>query len=84
MAELIINDKKNDIADGESIASLCEQEGVIFSCNNGVCGSCQIKILEGAENLSELTEEEKAFGMDLHTRLACMVCIQKGIVKITF
>ena len=84
MAKLIFGDKEHELPNGASIAEICEQEGVPFNCNTGVCGSCQIKILEGAENLNELTSEELDLGMDRHKRLACRCSIQKGVVKVTY
>jgi len=84
LAKLIIDQIEYEILDGESISKICQQAGVRFDCNTGVCGSCHIKILEGAENLSELTQEETDLGMDQDNRLACQCHIKTGIVKITF
>ncbi len=84
MAILIINNKEYKVPDGSPIADACHQEGLVFDCNTGVCGQCQISVLEGAENLSGLTDEEKDLGLDAETRLGCLCAIQKGTVKITF
>ncbi len=84
MAKLIIDNNGYDLDDNSSIFKICEQDGVPFECNNGVCGSCHIKILEGEENLSDLTEEELDLGMDKSNRLACQCRIKYGVVRITF
>jgi len=84
MAKVIINGSEYEVKDGEGIASPCEQAGVPFNCNSGVCGSCIVKVLEGAENLGELTEEEIDLSLDQNTRLACVCVIKSSTVKLTF
>ena len=84
MAKLIIDDEEHDIPDGQSIDATCEGAGIPFSCNSGVCGTCQIEILEGAENLGELNEEESELGMDRNNRLSCQCAIKSGMVKVTY
>ena len=84
MAKLIIDNVTYDIPDGDSIAQACETAGVLFSCNSGVCGSCQIKILEGPENLNKLKPEEIELGLDRNHRLGCQCRILSGTVKATY
>lgn len=84
MAKLIIDDKEHILPDGTKIDAICEQSGIPFSCNSGVCATCQIEVLEGAENLSELNDEENDLGMDRNHRLSCQCAIKGGIVKITY
>ena len=84
MAKLIIDNIEYELEDGSKIAEVCENAGVPFNCNTGVCGSCQIRVLEGAENLDDLHEEEIDFGLDVNNRLSCLCVIKKGTVKITF
>lgn len=81
MAKFIIDNVEHDIPDGKAVAEICEKSGVPFSCNSGVCGTCQIAILEGAENLSELNQEELDLGMDARNRLACQCSVKCGTVK---
>lgn len=76
--------KEVEIKDGSEIKGACERLGVHFSCCNGNCGSCMIDILDGAENLSELTDAEKLFVSDKKHRLACQCKIKSGNVKIDF
>lgn len=77
---------EHSIIDGEGIAECCEEAGVPFACTEGVCGTCVIEVVDGAENLSEPTQEERDFlGEDTcGERLACQCRIKKGNVTITF
>ena len=84
MAKLIIDNVEYDVADGDPIDEICENAGIPFSCNSGVCGTCQIEILEGAENLNELNDEEEELGMDRNNRLSCQCKILGGKVKVTY
>lgn len=75
-----------EIEDGEKIAEFCEEAGVPFACTEGVCGTCVIEVVDGHENLSEVTQEETDFlGEDTcGERLACQCRIKQGNVTITF
>ena len=86
MAKLVLNDDEEVIVpDGERIASSCEEAGVPFACEEGVCGTCVIEVEEGMENLSPFTQEEEDFlGEEENERLACQCKIRSGTVKINF
>jgi ferredoxin len=84
MAKLIIDGKEFELPDGARIDETCENIGIPFSCNSGVCGTCQIRVVEGAENLSDLNGEENILGMDKNTRLSCQCSIKSGTVKISY
>jgi len=84
MAKIIIDNITYEVADGEAIAQVAESAGIPFSCNTGVCGTCQIEVQEGAENLNELNREEQELAMDHTHRLSCQCKILKGIVKVTY
>lgn len=84
MAKLIIDNITYEIPDGQPIVQACESASIPFSCNSGVCGSCQIKVLEGAENLNELNKEEMELNLDREHRLGCQCKILSGTVKITY
>lgn len=75
-----------ELPDGAPIAEVCEEAGVPFACTEGVCGTCVIQIVEGAENLSEPTQEEKEFlGEETKKeRLACQCRIMHGKVIVNF
>ena len=82
MATINLDGKKIEIGDNKAIKDACEKLEVPFGCRVGICGVCKITILEGMENLSELTNEEKDKNLDNNQRLACQVKIKQGVVKI--
>ena len=84
MAKLIIDGAEYEIPNGGKLDATCERAGIPFSCNSGVCGTCQIEVLEGRENLGELNKEELDLGMDRNNRLSCQCVIKNGTVKITY
>ncbi len=84
MAKLFIDNIEYDVADGTQIAEVAEKAGIPFSCNSGVCATCQIEVREGEENLGELNQEEKDLGMDRIHRLSCQCIIKGGVVKVTY
>jgi ferredoxin len=84
MGKIIFEDKEEIVEDGKSINKACENFGVSFGCYSGLCGSCEIEILEGEDNLSELTDEEENLRISKPKRLACMCNLKHGNVKIKF
>jgi ferredoxin len=87
MGKLIFENsgEERDVEDGQAIAEICEEQGVPFACTEGVCGTCVIEVLEGMENLSPVTQEEKDFlGEQDRERLACQCKMKGGCVKLTF
>ncbi|NTV04973.1 MAG: (2Fe-2S)-binding protein [Chlorobiaceae bacterium] len=58
-----------------------------FCGGNGICQTCYVKVIEGSELLSPLSEEEKALLSDNliveGTRMACMATVEKpGTIKV--
>jgi ferredoxin len=84
MAKIIIDNIEYEVPDGQQVAAACETAGIPFSCNSGVCGTCQIEVLEGADNLGELNREEMELAMDRNHRLGCQCVIKCGVVKVTY
>lgn len=87
MAKLVFisTNEEKELPDGSSIIEPCEAAGVPFACTEGVCGTCVINVVEGMDNLSAFTQEERDFlGDPADERLACQCKIQSGIVKIAF
>ena len=85
MAELILNGEEFQLEDGSPIKEKCEEAGIPFACEEGVCGTCVIEVVEGMENLSDFTQEELDFlGEQDFERLACQCKIKNGCVKIKF
>jgi len=74
--------KEIEVAEGNYIRKAAEELGVQFCCNIGMCGSCIIKIEEGEDNLTDLTQEEKDMDMNKKKRLACQCRMGKGDVVI--
>ena len=84
MAKIIIDNIEYEVEDGKQVAEACETAGIPFSCNSGVYGTCQIEILEGAENLNEFNREENELAQDRNHRLGCQCKILSGVVKVTY
>lgn len=84
MATLSLNDQDINIPDGEKIVTFIEEAGVPIGCSNGVCGTCEIEVLEGMDNLSARNQEEEDLGMEGNRRLGCQCTINAGAVKITY
>jgi ferredoxin len=83
MGQLLTSGGKSaEIENGKGIKEAAREFDVPFGCENGVCGTCQVQIMEGAENLSELNEQEIDMGLDKDNRLCCQAKIRQGIVKI--
>ena len=86
MARLVFNKTEEiEVQDGAPIKTACEEFGVPFACEEGVCGTCVIEVEEGMENLSSFTQEEEDFlGQMGCERLACQCKIKSGLVKVKF
>ena len=81
MATLELGDKKTQLKTGP-IMQAAEELGVPFSCREGLCGTCKVKILEGQENLEDKNDKEKNMNLEENERLCCQAKIKKGNVKI--
>lgn len=70
-----------DVSPGENMldAALDRDVGIDFSCLEGLCDSCEVKVLVGVENISPPTQEEfDMLGEDdvkSGKRLACQVVV---------
>ena len=82
MAALYCNGKEIGIEDGAPLKEACRAIGVPFGCEHGVCGTCQIDIVSGAEHLFPLNDAEKDMGLDETHRLGCQCRIKEGTVAI--
>lgn len=75
-----------ELPNDSPIIEASQEAGVPFGCENGLCGTCCITILKGAQNLSDPNEQETDFFGSGNTkeRLACQVRIKCGEVEATF
>ncbi|MFH1218368.1 MAG: 2Fe-2S iron-sulfur cluster-binding protein [Candidatus Peregrinibacteria bacterium] len=76
-----------EVSEGVDLKTVTRDNGwpIVYGCEDGVCGTCVIKIESGAENLSEVTEQEKQtleiMGLDsAKYRLACQCKVQGDCV----
>jgi ferredoxin len=77
-----------EVAEGANLKDTTKEKGwpIVYGCEDGMCGTCIIKVTEGKENISPIEEKEKntlnVMGMDDgEHRLACQ-CKIKGDVTI--
>lgn len=85
MANLISNNGKKEVKDNDNfdLMDKSEELGVAFGCQDGRCGSCRVEVVEGMDNLTSRTENEKdILGEDDKNRLLCQCKIKEGVVKI--
>jgi ferredoxin len=73
-----------EVEDGGNLAKACEKFGLVTACEDGLCGTCMVNIIDGEENLSELTPQEKDLERDKKHRLGCQCKIKKGTVTVDF
>lgn len=74
-----------DVAAGENMldAALDREVGVDFSCREGLCDSCAVRVIEGIGNITPPTQEEfDMLGDDVNSglRLACQVKVNGPVV----
>jgi ferredoxin len=90
MARIIINNKAVSADTGENLLDLAKLQPahIGFVCGgNGLCGTCEIKVLQGAENLTKPTRVERewlnAQRIEEGYRLACQTMVKgEGTVQI--
>jgi ferredoxin len=84
MAKLLRDDTEIEIKDGESIIDAAKKLGVSFGCQSGLCGACNIIVLDGHDNLTPKSVTEEQMGLPRDNRLACQCKIKHGLVKIRY
>ncbi len=84
MGKVIIEGREKEVPDGESIIPACEELGVTFGCQDGICGTCIVEVQEGMEALSERNQAEIDMGLDQNQRLACQCRMKGGNVKLKY
>ena len=80
----------HEIEDGSQLIDICDELAVSlsFGCTEGSCGVCELTVVDGNQNLSKITDEEKEYLLpeDLQAgmRLGCQLKIRRGDVTITW
>ncbi len=79
-----INGISAEVVDGSGIREASESLGVLIGCQEGVCGTCEVRVVKGKENLTPPTEAEKAMKIDFKggKRLACQCRLKHGTVEL--
>ena len=78
------------IEDGSRLIEICDEIDVSlsFGCTEGSCGVCELTVLDGRDNLSKITDEEKNYllpeDLEEGMRLGCQLKIRKGDVSLTW
>ena len=81
------DDQTIDVGEGYALIDMCEDHdtSILFGCRDGACGACMVRVLEGADNLSPMQEDEQDFletmAAEPDERLACQ-CKVYGDVKL--
>lgn len=71
------DDMTIEVKEGYQLIDMCEDHdtSILFGCRDGACGACMVKVLDGAENLSKMEDDEKDFletmAAEDNERLAC-------------
>ena len=77
-----------EVSAGTSLKDVTKEHSwpMAYGCEDGMCGTCIVKIVEGMENLSPIEEKEKqtlsVMGMDDGTHRLCCQCIVNGDITI--
>jgi len=82
MATIQCEGKEFQLEDGSPIADTCRELDFPFGCENGICGTCEIEVIGGEENLNELNDLELDRGLNRTRRLACQAKIKEGKVRL--
>ena len=78
----------HEVEDGTPLIDFCDEMNISlsFGCTEGTCGVCEVTVVEGKENLSRITDEEKDYLLEEDIeggmRLGCQVKIRKGDVTL--
>ncbi len=82
MATVCFEGRSVTVADGEKILACCEEMGVPFGCQDGLCGTCIVTVPKGSDNLAPRNDKEVDMDLDEGQRLACQCVIVSGEVHI--
>jgi ferredoxin len=66
-----------DVPENYALIDMCEDHdtSILFGCRDGACGACMVRVIEGAENLTAMKDDERDFletmAAEENERLAC-------------
>ena len=81
----LVSGQTHEVPDGTSFLEFCQENGAPhdFGCTVGSCGTCRLEILEGAENVNPITDEEREtveMSTDVEgARLGCQLVINGDV-----
>ncbi len=81
------DDKTIEVAAGLPLIDMCEDHdtSILFGCRDGACGACMVRVIEGAEHISKMEDNERDFletmAAEDNERLACQ-CKVYGDIKL--
>ncbi len=77
-----------EVPDGSLLVELDGKCSILFACRVGSCGSCKVRVTEGAENLEPPGEVEQAglsvFSTDPSERLMCVCRLKGGKITVEY
>jgi ferredoxin len=86
LVSFLIDDLDVEVPTDTRLVEIVEAAGadITFGCRNGTCGTCRVRIVEGMENLSPRTAEERDFLSALNAsseeRLGCQFRVCGNVV----
>lgn len=81
MATVKFEGEEREVADGSAVVEACEDMGLPFGCQDGLCGTCMSTVVEGMANLEPKNEKEEDFDLPEGQRLVCQCKIKSGTVE---
>ena len=79
---LKMGEKEIPLVSGQTILEAAKELDIPLSCHSGICGTCQVEVIEGMENLSPYNDSERDMGLGGNMRLCCQLIIKEGLVEI--
>ncbi|MCY4444002.1 MAG: 2Fe-2S iron-sulfur cluster-binding protein [Proteobacteria bacterium] len=79
------DDMTIDVEKNYKLIQMCDEydTSILFGCRDGACGACMVKVVDGADNLSKMEEEEKDFLETMNARdderLACQCSVHGDV-----
>lgn len=81
MANVKFEGEEREVVDGTAVVEACEDMGLPFGCQDGLCGTCMSTVVEGMDNLQPKNDKEEDFDLPEGQRLVCQCVIKSGTVE---